>query len=393
VIHTFPFVRETPVELSAQLNYLREHEPVTRIRLPTGETVWLVTRYDDVRFVLGDPRFSMAAAAAGDSDPNPMVRLYPGLVSLDPPLHTRVRSLLTVALEAQPTDRVRRVVALTTEELISALLDAGPPGDLVDDLCEPLVTSVAATLLGVDPQAIENFRKHFAAVNAFTGVSNDDATAEADGVRDVVAEVVRSTREHRGDGVFSHIVAGFDVDSTLPERNLIGLGASVLSATAIAPVAQVAHAIVALLRHQDQWELLRSDPTLIDAAVSECFRFSAPREIDHVRVTTEDVEVGGVLLRKGSHVLTSVAAANRHESTFPDAGAFQVTRAENAHLGFGHGLHICPGASIGSVILSVVLSLLVERLPSLRLAVADSQLFVGGTYSHGLAIGAVPITW
>lgn len=393
-IHDYPFPREPAVELSAHMNYLREHEPIASVRLPSGQVVRLVTRYDDVKAVLSDARFSMEAATAEDSpELSPMVKRYPGLFSLDPPLHTQVRRLFTRALHAQPHGNVEHLVATHTAELARALRADGPPGDLISDFCEPLVTRVAADLLGVAPETVVAFRHHFAAMIALTGVSREEAVAQAEAISAIVGGVVDAKRAVPTDDVFGHIVAEFDADGTIPERNLIGLGASVLSSTANSPITQISYAVVTLLRHPDQWALLCRRPELLDQAVQECFRYSAPLEVEHLRIATSDVEVGGVLLPVGSAVLTSVAAANRDASKFTDAAVFDITRTDNRHVGFGFGPHVCAGSAVGTAMLGVVLAELTSGMPTLALAVPDEELFLHDEYSHALALGRAPITW
>lgn len=394
-IYDYPFPRDPVVDLSAQMNHLRENEPVVRIRLPTGQVVWLVTRYDDVRMVLSDKRFSMAEATRDDSpELSPMVKMYPGLFSLDPPLHTRVRRLFTRALHAQPEAALRRNIEGHNDELVDALLTRMPPAaDLITDFCEPLVTRVAADLLGVSTDLIATFRGHFAAMIAMKGVGKGQAQSDAEAIHGLVNGVVNAKRENPSDDVFGHIVAGFDADGSIPERNLIGLGASVLSATSKSPITQVSYAVVTLLRYRRQWDLLCGDPDLVESAVQECFRYSAPLEIEHLRIATEDVTIGGVPLPKGSPVVTSVVTANRDRAKFPNAATFDIARSPNPHLGFGHGAHVCAGANVGTAMLRTVLASLSRRMPTLRLAVPDGQLFLDNEFSHNLAIGAVPVSW
>ncbi|MCX2954529.1 cytochrome P450 [Lentzea sp. NEAU-D7] len=393
-VYNFPFHRDPAVELSSLMGHLREHNPVANVRLPSGQLVWLVTRYDDVRMVLSDRRFSMAAAAAHDAPEfSPMVKMYPGLFSLDPPLHTKVRRLFTGALHTVPTATLLDMILRPVNELVEGFNWKAKPVDLIADFCEPMVTRFAATLLGVAADTIEAFRRHFIAMIALTGTSTQDATREAQEISDLVSEIVRNKREKPADDVFSHIVTAFDADGSLPDRNLVGLGASVLSSMSNSPITQISYAIVALLRHPEQWQLLVRNPDFLDGAVEECFRWSAPLEVEHLRMATEDVVIGGRQISRGSPVMTSVASANRDTSRFPDAATFKITRKDNCHLGFGHGQHVCAGSQIGTLMLRSVLDSLVRHLPKLRLAVEDTELFLKDKYSHALAVGTVPVTW
>lgn len=393
-VHAFPFHRDPAIDISAHMEYLRDHEPVARVRLPSGEQAWLVTRYDDVRMVLSDPRFSMAAAARKDApELSQLVKMYPSLFSLDPPLHTRARKMLTRALRVRSERSLRDRVTDITSELLEEMRRRTPPIDLVDDFCEPLVTALTVYLLGTPVETIARFRTHFAAMLALAGVSKEQATEEARGMHDIITGIVRARRDRPGDDSFSCMVAEFDADGTMPEDNLIGLGANLFSAVAKSLITHLSYAIVAILRHEDQWALLRDNPGLIDSAVEECYRFSVSHEVEHLRIATEDVEVGGTMILKGSPVMTSVAAANRDPSTFPDAATFTITRTDNRHLAFGFGSHVCAGSAIGLMVLRVVLTMLVQQVPTLRLAVPASRLTLRDGQSHALSIDGVPITW
>lgn len=144
LVHQFPFPRKTPVDISPELDRLRTHEPVCRVRMATGDEAWLVTRYDDVRFVLDDPRFSMKEASSGNAaELMPMVKLFPGLFSLDGAEHARSRQLLARGFKIRDTQSFRSWLTKTADELALDLLADNLPADLIIGFCEPLVTRVA----------------------------------------------------------------------------------------------------------------------------------------------------------------------------------------------------------------------------------------------------------
>ncbi|WP_410575715.1 cytochrome P450 [Amycolatopsis sp. cmx-4-61] len=394
-IYDFPFPREIAVELSPQMLYLQKNEPIAQIRLPSGGKVWLATRYDDVREILADRRFSIAAATAEDApELTRRVKLYPGLLMLDPPLHTKLRGIFVRALRSQPDERVDALVQGSMDETLSTLAAGSLPVDLIDDFCKPMVTRFSAALVGVPERTIERFRTNFAVVLALGGVERADTYRAADELRAIASEMIRVRRKKPSSDVAGLIVTEFDAqEEPLPEDNLIGLVIQSMSATAFPVISQLSYAIMALLRHPDQWNLLRARPELLDSAVQECLRFIAPIEIDHLRIALEDVEVAGRFFPKGSVVATSVAAANLDEEKFQNPTEFDITRTDNRHLAFGHGVHRCPGSSVGTRMLTVVLHTLLQRVPNLHLVSPANQSNVLDRYNHVLLPGDVLIAW
>lgn len=298
--HPFPFRRDPQVELSPMLGHLRATEPVSRVRLPSGSVAWLVTRYDDVRKVLSDSRFSMAGATSPDSpELMPMVKLYPGLFSLDPPQHTRARALLVHAFRSRDVRQLTSFVERAAGDLVDAMITGNPPADLLTDFCTPLVTAVASELLGITPAEIEEFRKHFVAMISLRGVEPGRISDDARNVHDIVSAIFETKRNTPSDDVISHIVREYDDNRDVPEAHLIGMGTTLIASTANTPSTQISYAIVTILRHPDQWRLLMTRRDLLDSAVEECFRYSAPLEVEHIRIATEDVDVGGVRISAG----------------------------------------------------------------------------------------------
>ena len=392
--HAFPFPRRTPVDISPELDRLRAHEPVCRVRMATGDQAWLVTRYDDVRFVLDDPRFSMKEASGDNAaELMPMVKLFPGLFSLDGAEHTLSRQLLARGFRTRDTQSFRSWLTETTDELALDLVAGDPPADLIAGFCEPLVTRVACRLLGLTSEQLTEFRAHFRVIISVGGLTSAQFGAHWDALRSLVLGIRDARRADPGDDLISDLIVGNTGARAIPEANLVGLLFSLIAALGHSPVTQISYGLVTLLRHPGQWDLLISRPELVPVATAEILRYGVAFEVEHVRVAKEDVEVGGVRIARGDAILTSIAAANRDEAKFSDPTRFDITRADNDHLAFGHGPHVCAGSDLGSFMILSSLRSLGPLAPTLRLAVPEDDLFLLSKNSHSYSLSEVPVRW
>jgi cytochrome P450 len=394
ITHAFPFARKTPVDISPELDRLRTHEPVCRVRMATGDEAWLVTGYDDVRFVLDDPRFSMEEASDDNAaELMPMVKLFPGLFSLDGAEHARSRQLLARGFRTRDTQSFRSWVTQTTDELALDLLADDPPADLIVGFCEPLVTRVACRLLGLTSEQLTEFRTHFRVIINVGGLTPAQFGAHWDALRSLVLGIFDARRADPGDDMISDLIVGNVGERAIPEANLVGLLFSLIASLGHSPITQISYGLVTLLRHPAQWDLLIGRPELVHTATAEILRYGVAFEVEHVRVAREDVEVGGVRIARGDAVLTSIAAANRDETKFSDPTRFDISRADNDHLAFGHGAHVCAGSDLGNFMILSSLRSLCPLAPTLRLAVPEDDLFLLSENSHSYSLGSVPVRW
>ena len=170
----YPFNPPDRLNMDPHYAELREHEPLTRIRMPYGEDAWLATRYADVRIVLGDPRFSRAAAAARDEPRSTRQRMDTGILGMDPPEHTRIRTLVTKAFTARRVEQLRPRTQQIADELIDGLIATGPPADLVEHFATPLPIRVICELLGVPVADEHKFHLWSEAIVSTTSLSAGD---------------------------------------------------------------------------------------------------------------------------------------------------------------------------------------------------------------------------
>jgi cytochrome P450 len=366
-----------------------------------GGSAWLVTRYEDIRSVAADHRFSRAAVyAPGAPQFGGLFQAPPGMiVSLDPPDHTRLRRLAEQAFDAA---RVRSIGPRVTE-LVDGLLDElvakgasdEAPADLLDGFATPLALTVICELLGV-PQAdrdrFHGWVRQFAAV----GGPQEAAIAAREQLGAYIAALVAEKREHPADDVLSALIAARLGDDRLDEQELVVFGYTLLGAGFDSTASQLALSVLTLIAdHPGTWRALGQDPSLVPAAVEELLRgvnLFATDTSGLPRIATQDVTVGEVTIPAGDAVFLAFASANHDAEVFADPDRLDFTRADNPHLAFGAGIHHCMGAPLARLEITAAVEGLTRRLPGLRLAVPESDLrWRTGDVNTGLL--ALPVVW
>ena len=372
------------------------HPPMSRIRFPSGHEGWLVTRYDDVRTVFADPRFSRNLLHPGAPcliEPGDFSTGEHSILNLDPPDHTRLRRLSAQAFTVRRIAALRPRIQEIADGLADALIAHGPVADLVEEFAFPLPTVVMCELLGVPFAGRARFRQWSRViVTPMQHAPADVERARRDGAHDM-AELVAAKRDRPAGDFLSALVHARDEDGDrLTEAELIDLATQLLLAGHETTVSLISTGVVLLCRHPEQLAALRADPALAAGAVEEIMRFDGPADASLLRVALEDVELGGVLVRRGEAVLAHTGAANRDENVFPGAAEFDICRKAAPQLGFGHGVHFCLGAALARLEGEIALRTLVARLPGLDLAVPSETI----AWRPPLSVRGpeeVPITW
>ncbi|MGK5497120.1 cytochrome P450 [Streptomyces sp. URMC 125] len=385
----YPFNSPEGIGLDDAYRSAQERPGMVRVRLPFGEPAWLATRYEDARLVLGDRRFSTAAALDRDEPRLRESRTGGGVLQTDPPEHTRLRTLVAKAFTARRVEELRPRIRALAEELVDGLIAAGPPADLVEDFALPLPVGVICELLGVPVEDRPRFRRWSDDLLSTSGLTDDEFQTSFRELRAYLAELVAQHRARPADDLMSALIAARDERDRLSETELIDLCAAVLVAGHETTATQIPNFVLVLLEHPEKLAELRGNEELIPAAVEELLRYVPLGSAgSFARYATEDVRVGGVLVRAGEPVLVSIGAANRDGSHFeaPDELHFDRPRQ---HIGFGHGVHHCLGAQLARAELQEALRALLFRLPGLRPA-GDvewkSQMLVRGPRT-------MPIGW
>ncbi|MFF4211945.1 cytochrome P450 [Streptomyces sp. NPDC001796] len=370
VANPFPFYRQ-----------LREEGPVRRAVIAGGLEAWLVTRYEDGLAALSDPRLSSDVHDASDprllqqlpaTERESMLRT---MLRADPPDHTRLRRLVSKAFTARRVAELRPRVQAITDGLLDAIVQQGH-ADLVADFALPLPVTVISELLGVPTTHRYDFQR-WTDDMILRGPEPPDP-AVVDGawqqMRAYLTKLLEAKRANAEDDLLSALITARDEEQRLDEEELIAMAFLLLVAGYITTVNLIGGGIAALLAHPDQLQLLRDDPALLPDAIEEFLRYDGPVNPGIARFAREDVEIAGVRIPRGATVLVASALADRDPARFPDPDRLDITRRDNAHLAFGHGIHYCLGAPLARLEGQVAIGTALRRLPGLALAVPPDEL-------------------
>jgi cytochrome P450 len=386
----YPFNEAEGLDLNEAYAAAREHEGMLRVRLPYGEPAWLATRYADVRFVLGDKRFSRAAELEHDAPRLSPGRRPGGILTMDPPDHTRLRTLVAKAFTMRRVEGLRPRVRELAHGLLDEMIAAGPPADLVEDYALPIPVAVICELLGVPAEDRPRFRVWSDASLSTTRLTAAELEQNREELRAYMRGLIEQHRAEPQDDLMTALIEARDVRDRLTELELVDLCVGILIAGHETTASQIPNFVHVLLQRPDRFAELRANPELVTDAVEELLRFvPLGAGASFARYATEDVEVGDVQVRAGEPVLVAVASANRDMLRFDDPEELRFDRDGNQHLGFGHGVHHCLGAPLARLELQEALRALLDRMPGLRAAGEvqwKSQMLVRGPRS-------MPVGW
>jgi len=392
----YPFARPSALDPSPEYARLRGRCPVARVTMPSGDTAYLISTYEEVRTVLADPRFSRAATLEpGAPRVSAAPQRFKSLLNMDPPEHSRVRRLVSREFTARRVAALRPRIERHADALLDAMYEQGPPTDLVAAYSFPLPVAVICELLGVPFEDRAAFNGWSAAFLSTTALPAVEILAAQAALRDYMAALVAGKRNAPGEDLLSALVAMHDRDDgRLDEEELIFLGVSLLVAGHETSANQISNSVFAMLTRDPGLRavLLDGDEDAVAHAVEELLRMYPPGDEALLRITLEDVRLGGVEVPAGSAVLPSLGSANRDEGQFPSAEKPDPDRAVNPHLTFGHGAHYCIGSGLARAELQIALSTLLRRFPELRLAeperAADRP---SGRLVHG--VSSLAVAW
>lgn len=387
----YPFNDSAGLELDSAYRSALRQPGLIRVRLPFGELAWLATRYDDVRLVLGDRRFSRAASVGRDAPRTQEAQVGSGLLAMDPPEHSRLRTLVAKAFTVRRVEELRPRIREFAESLVDDLMAIGPPVDLVENFALPLPVAVICELLGVPVADRPKFRRWSDDALSTSRLTAEQFHASRNELREYMAGLIAQHRAHPAEDLMSALIEARDDQDRLSEDELIDLCVGILVAGHETTASQIPNIVHVLLQeYPDKLDQLREDEKLIPDAVEELMRFiPLGSGGNSARYATEDVEVGGTLVRAGEPVLVSIGAANRDGSRFADPDELRLDREERQHIAFGHGVHHCLGAQLARVELQEALRALLFRLP--RPHVAGEVAWKSEMLVRGPRV--MPISW
>ncbi|AKJ15857.1 cytochrome P450 (plasmid) [Streptomyces incarnatus] len=397
VPHGLPMDRDAgPFDPPREISRLREARPVSPMIFPDGHEGWLVTGYDEVRRLMADTRFSSrqdigpvhipyeVPGVPAVTEPSPQ---EPGLfVSMDPPDHTRLRRMLTGAFTVKRMKELEAHIADIAERQLDEMARLTPPVDLVREFALPVPLLVICELLGV-PYADRTSFQADTATFMEKEVALDEKIAAYTGLTTYLSELVTRKRATPGEDILSDLARRDD----LTVEELTGIAFLLLLAGHETTVNMLGLGAFALLEHPEQLAELRADPDLMPDAVEELLRYLSVADIFY-RYATEDIELGGETIGKGSTVVVSLLAANRDPRRFDHPDTLDVRRKARGHLSFGHGVHQCLGGQLARIEMRAGFAGLLRRFPTLELAIPADEVRLR-TNMNIYGVHELPVTW
>jgi cytochrome P450 len=394
--YPMPRAAGCPFDPPPALYTLQAQAPISRVRLWDGSTPWLVTRYEDLRTLLADPRISSDSThphyphqGPGQKERRTQSRAF---IAMDDPEHARLRRMATAAFSIKHVEALRPAIQKIVDGLIDAVLAGPKPVDLVQAFALPVPSLVICELLGV-PYADHHLFQSNSKILLKRDTTREQARAATQRLIDYLDRLIGDKLAHPADDLLSTLAERVGAGE-LSRRRAADMGLLLLVAGHETTANMIALGTLALLQHPDQLAGVREsdDPKVIASAVEELLRYLSITHSGRRRVALEDIETGGVTIRAGDGVIVANDIGNRDPTAFPDPERLDIARNPRHHVAFGFGVHQCLGQPLARVELQVVYSTLYRRIPTLRLAVDLDEI----PFKHdGLVYGVyeLPITW
>ncbi len=394
--HGLPMDRDAgPFDPPSALTRLRDARPVSPLVFPDGHEGWLVSGYEEVRQMMADTRFSSRldldvihvpyeTGMPAATEPSPPM---PGMfVAMDPPDHSRLRRRLTGAFTVKRMKQLEEHIADVVERQLDHLARLAPPVDLVKEFALPVPSLVICELLGVPYADRDTFQ-----ANSAQFMLREQTLEEKMGayvaLNTYLSELVTSKRAEPGEDILSDLARHDDL--TIEE--LTGAAFLLLLAGHETTANMLSLGTFALLQHPEQCAELRADAELLPGAVEELLRYLSVADI-FFRYATEDLELGGETITKGSTVVVSLLAANHDPRRFENPDTLDIHRNARGLLSFGHGVHQCLGQQLARIELRAGFEGLLRRFPALALAVPAEEVKLR-TDMNIYGVHELPVTW
>lgn len=343
---------------------LRTEDPVHRMRLLNG---WAITKYQDIDAVLRDHRrFSNLCVPGGQVETGPV-----SLLDLDPPAHSRLRSLVSQAFTPRAIEQLRPKIQRIADQLLDEVADQ-PRFDLVSSLAFPFPVTVIAEMLGIPAEDLDRFEKwsNDIALTVEPLLHDEEALKVLNARKELdeyFEEIIALRRRRPQDDMISALIEAEEHGEKLTHVELTTTLTLLLVAGNETTRNLIGNGMLALLAHPEQLRLLRANPELLGSAVSETLRYDPPVQLDG-RAALEDLEIRGRQIRAGQIVVSVIGSANRDPDVFENPDDLDIRRNSSSHLSFGRGIHYCLGAPLAKMEGRIALEGILRRFPSIRLA-------------------------
>ncbi|MDA5280835.1 MULTISPECIES: cytochrome P450 [unclassified Streptomyces] len=363
------------------LEYVRRESPVRELSFPDGGRAWVVTRYEDAKAALADPRLSrdvhvhyrlMSERTGRTMTPPPEEANH--LANLEPPRHTPLRRAISFAFTPRRAEALRPKVEQIADELLDRLAGLPRP-DLISGYADPLPVIVIAELMGVPADAWPDFLRWSTALRTHSPTEGSGALdRNIQELSRYMSALIAEKEREPGEDLLSALIHA-DPERRLTSTEILSTGFALMTGGNDTTASLVGGVIAALLAHPAERAELLAEPGRWGRSMDELIRYVSPIGNALQRVTTEPVELGGVTIPAGEVVVVSVMSTNRDPHQFPDdPDGLDLTRPKPAHLSFGFGIHYCSGAHLAKVITEIAARRLFERFPRVRFAVDPSEL-------------------
>jgi cytochrome P450 len=350
-----------------ELARLRREEPVQRIDMSgmpgeEGKPVFIVYRFEEVQQMLRDNEtFSSAIIIDAFGD----VFGKHVMLGMDEPEHNRHRALVSKAFSQKALARWEDdLVGKVGNELIDGFADRGR-ADLVKEFTFPYPTQIIAGLLGLPREDFGQFQRWSISLLSFT-INPQRGRAASAALAQYFAPILAARRKEPSEDLISGLAEAEIDGERLCDEEIFSFLRLLLPAGVETTYRSLGNMLFALLSNPDQLDAVRADRSLLPQAIEEAVRWEPPL-LTITRVATRDTELAGVSIPAGSSVMPMLGAANRQDDRFSDPDRFDIFRQPRAHIGFGHGVHVCLGMHLARLEMRVALNLLFDRLPNLRL--------------------------
>ena len=390
-------MRRNAFNPTPELRKIRETDGVRTATNAFGMTVYLVTRYEDIKDVLSDherfsnarpPGFVVPGAPAVAEEEQASARAG-NLLGLDPPEHQRLRRMLTPEFTIRRMKRLERRIVEIVDAQLGAMEKPGPPTDLVDSFALPIPSLVICELLGVPYDDRDDFQRRSARQLDLSIPIAERLELVRRG-REYMGSLVERARRQPGDDILGMLVREHGTELT--DNELIGVAGLLLLAGHETTSNMLGLGTLALLRHPDQLVSVRDDPDAIGPAVEELLRWLSIVHSAIPRITTTDVEIAGVPIPAGQLVFVSLPSGNRDPDFIDSPEVLDIGRGAPGHLAFGHGVHHCLGAPLARMEMRIAFPALLRRFPTLALAEDFSDVaFRSFHFIYGLK--SLEVTW
>lgn len=377
---------------------LRENQPL--MKTPLG--FWVASRYADVQMILKDRRFGkgfeerMKMRNGDDVFDNPVyANMRTWMLVQDPPDHSRLRGLVSKAFTARRIEGLRPQIQTLVDELLDRVAPRGRM-DFIRDFAYPLPVNVICDMLGIPPED----RSHFEFGSKISGRLIDPTPVSAEELQEIgdgfsrqeayFRDLFARRRAEPQDDLTTVLVQAEEAGERLTEAELVGNVILLFGAGHETTVNLLGNGLFALLQNPEEYVKLRDNPDLVPGAIEEMLRFDSSVQMTG-RTAMEDVEVNGITIPKGDHIINLLGSANRDGAAFDAPESFRVDRKDVRPMSFGGGIHFCLGAQLARVEADIAFRSLLARLPDLRLEKPDEPDWRPTFTLRGLT--GLPVAW